>query len=199
MPFNSFGYPQVIGDLGLTLHTADLFGDVPPLPVSDEFRRRLAQDVTLAVNIATEKARSEFIIAPVLAELRRLLPRRFSLFSGVELNVDPPRGLVGVCDFLVSRSENQSFVEAPILAVAEAKNDSTRLGLGQCIAETVAARLLNERTGRPVAAVFGVSTTGTAWKFLRLTGTTVTLDEAEHLIDDPGRIMGILRHVIETG
>jgi hypothetical protein len=49
-----------------------------------------------------------------------------------------------------------------------------------------------------VAVVSGVVTTGAAWKFLRLSGTTVTLDIPEYFGAELGRIMGILAHILQT-
>ena len=53
---------------------------------------------------ASEKARSEGIIYPVLLEVRRILDRQISLFSGEDFTVDESVGLNGICDFLLSNS-----------------------------------------------------------------------------------------------
>ena len=63
--------------------------------MSDLLRQTLQENVPLALDISTEKAHSEFIIAPVLLEVRRQLDHRISLFSGVEFNVNPEQGLRG--------------------------------------------------------------------------------------------------------
>lgn len=60
----------------------------------------------------------------------------------------------------------------------------------------VAASTFNERAASPIRLVHGVVTTGDAGKFLRLEGPAVTLDLKEHDIDDLGRIVGILEHVV---
>src|SRR5207244_11277878 len=60
-----------------------------------------------ALPIYTEKARSEFIIAPVLLELRHSFGGSFGLFSGIEFNVDSARGLNGYCDFILTRLPRQ--------------------------------------------------------------------------------------------
>jgi hypothetical protein len=67
------------------------------------------------------------------------------LFSGKEFNVAPERGLNGFCDFLISLSPEQLLIKAPVIALVEAKNDNIQLGLGQCIAEMVAAQLFNQQ------------------------------------------------------
>ena len=107
MAFQQFTFPQVQHDLGLSLHDADLFAEVPPHPVREEFAAFLRDGVALAVANSTEKAKSEFIIAPVLLELRRSLPTPFFLFSGVEWTADAERGLNGYCDFILTKGESQ--------------------------------------------------------------------------------------------
>lgn len=83
----------------------------------------------------SEKARSEAIIYPVLLELRRILNRNVSLFSGEDFNVDEAVGLNGICDFLISRSASVLEIEAPVVVVVEAKKTDLKTGFGQCIAE----------------------------------------------------------------
>ena len=198
MAFRDFGFPEVQEAFGLTLMESDLFSSVPALELASAFSERMRGDVALALAINTEKARSEFIIAPLLSELRRMLGGSFGLFSGVEFDVDSSRGLNGYCDFILTRSPLQSVLTAPVVAIAEAKNDNLRTGLGQCIAEMVAAQEFNAKSGSAVAAVSGVVTTGSAWKFLRLSGTDLTLDVEEYFIAELGRIMGILAHILKA-
>ena len=87
------------------------------------------------------------------------------------------------------------MVSTPLLAVVEAKNDNLRSGLGQCIASLVAARILNERDGIN-SVLHGVVTTGTAWRFLTLHDTVVTLDTREYSLDGLDRILAILGQII---
>jgi hypothetical protein len=198
MAFGDFTFPQVQVDLGLTLGEADLFSGVPAVPPREEFASTIAEGATVALAINTEKAKSEFIIAPILLELRRQLGGAFALFSGVELNVDPSRGLNGVCDFILSGAPRQFVLSAPLVTIVEAKNDNLRSGLGQCLASMFAALLFNQKAGSPVALVHGVVTTGSAWKFLRMEGSSATLDLKEYYIDDLGKILGILEALVRS-
>lgn len=198
MAFRDFSFPEVQQDLGLQLAEADLFSGVTALELPSAFTERMRSDIALALAVNTEKARSEFIIAPVLAELRRLLGGSFGLFSGVEFDVDSSRGLNGYCDFILTRSPLQSVLTAPVVAIAEAKNDNLRTGLGQCIAAMVAAREFNAKSSATVEVVHGAVTTGSAWKFLRLLDAKVILDREEYFIAELGRIMGILAHILKT-
>jgi hypothetical protein len=198
MSFQNFSFPQVQQDLGLTVDEADLFSDVPCVQLREEFVAALTEGTNLALAVNTEKAKSEFIIAPLLLELRRSLEDRFGLFSGVELAVDPGRGLNGVCDFIITKSARQFILSAPLITIVEAKNDNLRSGLGQCIAAMYASQLFNQQSSAPVEAVFGVVTTGSAWKYLRLQQTVVTLDVKEYYIDNAGKILGILTHIVQN-
>jgi hypothetical protein len=198
MAFRDFTFPQVQHDLGLTVHDEDLFSAVPPVQVREEFAAFLRDGVALAVANSTEKAKSEFIIAPVLLEVRRSVGNRFALFSGLEWDVDAGRGLNGYCDFIITKGESQYVLGTPYLAIAEAKNDLIRTGLGQCIAAMYAAQVCNQQSGAAVPAVYGVVSTGSAWKFLRLEAGVVTLDIPEYYIDAPGKIMGILHTIVTS-
>jgi hypothetical protein len=80
---------------------------VPDHAISPLLQMLLEENVPLALAINTEKARSELIVTPILLEVWRLMRREISLFSGIEFNVAPDRGLNGVCDFILSRSPMQ--------------------------------------------------------------------------------------------
>ena len=198
MAFADFTFPQVQQTLGLAVNEADLFSPLPAVPLREDFITTLTDGAAIALAINTEKAKSEFIIAPVLLELRRLLGGAVGLFSGVALDVDPDKGLTGVCDFILTKAARQFVLSAPLVTIVEAKNDNLRNGLGQCIAEMYASALYNHQAGSAIDAVWGVVTTGSAWKFLRLEDTTVTLDLKEYYIDNLGKILGVLQHIVEN-
>jgi len=168
------------------------FATIAAVAVSDFLTGMLAENIPLAVAISTEKARSEFIIAPVLLEARRQARPQVSLFSGVEFNVDPSRGLNGVCDFLISLSPEQLTIEVPVISVVQAKNESIKGGIGQCMAEMVAVREFNKQRDRELPRVYGVVTTGSLWKFMSLEGDVVHFDPREYPITELGRVVGIL-------
>src|SRR5205085_905772 len=185
-------------DLGLTLTDADLFTPIAPLSLRADFLTQVFEGANLASAINTEKARSEFVIAPVLFELRRLHAGHLGLFSGIELDADAGRGLNGVCDFIITKSPQQHVVTTPLITIVEAKNDNPRAGLGQCIASMVAAQMLNKAAASSVVTVSGVVTTGGSWKFLRLRESEVTLDLVEYHVESLAKILGILSHIVET-
>ncbi len=196
MAFRDFVFPQVQEQLGLRVVDAELFAATPPAPVRADFAEFVRDGTALASAISTEKAKSEFIIAPVLLELRRSVEPKFTLFSGVEWDVDRERGLNGFCDFILGKGPSQHILQGPFDAIVAAKNDLIRTGLGQCIAAMVAAGISNDRAGISPGAIHGAVSTGVTWKFLRLRGDILTLDVPEYTIGNLPQIMGILREIV---
>jgi hypothetical protein len=153
----------------------------------------------LATMINTEKARSELIIAPVLAEFRLKSENRVSLFSGIEFNVDPNEGLNERCDFILSKSEEQLVLNAPVVMIVEAKNDNIMYGIPQCLAGMIGAMQFNRLKQNEIETVYGIVTTGSLWKFLKLQSDNVAyIDLSEYHIQNLDKIIGILDEMISA-
>ncbi|MCC5611270.1 hypothetical protein LC612_32110 [Nostoc sp. CHAB 5834] len=199
MSYREFSLRKVKQDFNLTLVEGGRF--LPPIepilpsPLLAEF---LAESIQLAIAMGSEKARSELIISPILFEVRKILNRKISFFSGEEFNVEPEVGLVGFCDFLISLSPEQLFIEAPAVVIVEAKKENLKGGLGQCIAEMIAAQRFNAKYEKPLATIYGSVTSGNLWTFLKLEDSTVTIDLTEYLISPVEQILGILVWMIRS-
>jgi hypothetical protein len=89
-------------------------------------------------------------------------------------------------------SPEQLTIEAPVLAIVEVKKEDTLAGIGQCLAEMVAARVFNKQCQYHVPTIYGVVTTGSTWRFLRLAESTAYLDVTEYHIKEVERIVGII-------
>jgi transketolase C-terminal domain/subunit len=87
---------------------------------------------------------------------------------------------------------------APIITIVEAKNEYIMGGLGQCIAEMVAAAMFNKQEGAELPVIYGVVTTGNIWKFLSLENNTVHVDFNEYHISQIEKIVSILISMIES-
>ncbi len=177
--------------------SGSLFQNVDQAKASEQLVSILSENVSLALNINTEKARSEMIIAPVLIEVRKRLERKISLFSGLEFNVDEKLGLTGYCDFILSKSPDQVFIEFPVVCVVEAKNENIKSGYAQCMAEMIAAHKYNEKNSY-VGLILGVVTTGSNWKFLKLEQDIIYIDYEEYLISQIDKILGIFVSVLNS-
>lgn len=193
MAYDAFNLARVRADLGVTVQTGvDLFGHIPPVALNPDVATMIQRFHGLAVTINTEKARSEMLISPLLAEVWRIGNGRVALFSGVAFDADPAAELNGVCDFILGHPPQLDFVTHPVMMITEAKNESIMGGLGQCAAAMVGAQRFNRAERPAVEAVYGCVTNGEGWKFLRLTGTLLEIDIAEYLIGEPERILGVI-------
>ena len=199
MAYSDFTVQLVKETFGVSFEEGgDYFANVHPVPVSDLLRQELKENTALALAISSEKARSELIIMPVLMEVRRQKERQISLFSGVEFSVDPARGLKGNCDFLLSLSKEQLAIESPVIAIAEAKREDFTVGFGQCAAEMIAAQIFNQQKNVTAEMIYGVVTTGNLWRFLRLAGNQIWIDEAEYHIANVEKIVGIILSMLRA-
>jgi hypothetical protein len=184
---------QAVSTLELTVEDiSHLFSHIAPIEASQRLKETLDETLDLAASISTEKARSELIITPILLELRRRFNNKIGYFSGNTFNVDESKRLTGACDFHLSASKNQSLVTAPVLTLVKAKDNDIRIGLGQCVAQMVAAQIFNARNGLEKPVVYGAVSTGTNWKFIMLENHIVKIDLTEYFITQLDQILGIL-------
>ena len=105
MSYSEFTLSQLESEFNLILQQrVELFKSIESVNPSALLKEILAENIPLALEIDTEKARSELIISPIIVELRKYFNRQISLFSGTEFNVDKSKGLTGRYDFLISYS-----------------------------------------------------------------------------------------------
>lgn len=202
MAYSDFTLQSTRDRFGIRLEEREsLFPEAPSCLVSDFLRLALHRGMSLAFGNSSEKARSEGMVVPVLLELKAQMEDQINVFSGVQFCVDSGAGLDGFCDYLVSASTERYFVDAPVLAVVEAKREDLVVGLGQTLATMVAVERFNHDRGMASPqSVHGAVTSGTNWKFLRLRNGVCAIDPNEYLIQDPGRILGVLRAMLhDTG
>jgi hypothetical protein len=195
MAYTDFTLELAETRFGLVTQPGTLFGGLSPLPVPDWLRDLLARGMQVAA-LVSEKARSEFLVVPILLTTHEMAPGRLTIYSGQRLDVDAAQGLVGECDFILALTPPVPRLRSPLVTILEAKKADIEAGLGQCVAQMVGARLFNERSGEPSGPIFGCVTTGEAWQFLRLEAATVTLDQPRYFIDNVGGILAVLRAIL---
>ncbi|MEG4202403.1 hypothetical protein QUA20_00485 [Microcoleus sp. Pol7_A1] len=172
---------------------------ITPIAPSATLTDFLANSLPVAVATGSEKARSEMIITPVLLEVRKILQQNISLFSGEDFTVDYETGLNGICDYLISRSPEMLEIEAPAVAVVEAKKADLKTGIGQCVAEMVAMQKFNEAKGKPISVIYGSVSNGTQWRFLKLEEKIVSIDLNDYALPPVDEILGMLVWMVRDG
>jgi hypothetical protein len=149
--------------------------------------------------LATEKAKSEYIVAPVLTEFRRNNPNKISSFSGFEFNVDKTQGLNGFCDFIISAQAQKYTIDAPIIFLVEAKNGEIENGFAQCGAEMYAAQIFNQQEGIQKKAIYGCVTNAFSWAFLKLENKNLYIDPnyVPLTFTEPHRVLAVLQWILD--
>ena len=199
MAYSDFSLAKVSKTFELKISDqVNMFSAISELESSSFLAETLLDSVPLAISSNTEKARSEMIIAPILIELRKQLNSEISFFSGIDFTVDVEKGLNGSCDFMISRSPELLVLTAPVMIIVEAKKENINGGLGQCVAEMLAARIFNEREGNQIATIYGCVTSGTNWRFLKLKEEVIEIDLNEYYLRDVNKILGILASAIRN-
>jgi hypothetical protein len=194
MAYTDFSLDRLRKTFGLTLAQTTLLGRPTPVPISPWLQETLDRGMPLA--LVSEKARSEFIIVPILLTSRELSQNRVAIYSGQRLDVDATSGLTGECDFILTATAPLPVMQAPIICIVEAKKNDIESGLGQCAAQMLGAQRLNQQEGTGIETVYGCVTTGEAWQFLRLNQTTLELDTERYYINEVETILAVLQAII---
>lgn len=193
MAYANFTLNRVTQTFGLIVdQETRLFANVEPVTPSANLREWLDEFSVMALGTGSEQARSIFLIGPILAEVRRRAGVPMTIWASATFDIEPATGLTGVCDFLVTRAIDYYTIRAPIAAVAEAKKEDMIGGIGQCAAEMVAVQKYNEQEGSTLPAVYGATTSGNTWRFLRLAGNRLWVDRDEYYLTGVDRILGVL-------
>jgi len=150
------------------------------------------------LGFGSEKSRSERLVTPILLELGYLHKHQFSIHSGMNLDIDESLGLKGECDFIFSFSRVQDFVTAPIFCITEAKKQDLEQGIIQCSAQLIGAKKFNEMENNSIQVLYGASTTGIEWRFLKYENNEIIIDENRYLITNLEKLLGVFESVIES-
>ncbi|MEM8641884.1 MAG: hypothetical protein AAGG51_24170 [Cyanobacteria bacterium P01_G01_bin.54] len=200
MPYSRFTLSQVVEEFDLEIQEGDRFlPEIAAVEPTDLLKATLKETLPWAIAVGSEKARSEGLILPVLLEVKRQLQGQISVFSGEEFNIAPERNLTGYVDFLVSRSPEQLFIKVPAVVLVEAKKEDLKPALGQCLAEMVAAQQFNQQKQQPIDHIYGVVTSGTVWRLLRLTHQVATIDLMDYPLPPVEPILGALIWMVQHG
>ena len=169
---------------------------LPEFSVSDLLLETLADNQFEP--LASEKAKSEFIINPILRELHKQNKNKFTCFSGYEFSVDKHLALNGFCDFILSAVPNSLIIKVPVFFLVEAKKEGIDEGLGQCGAEMIAAQLFNKKHENPQKVIYGCVSNGFLWAFLKLENNNLLIDP--HYIPltftQPHQVLSVLQWIV---
>jgi hypothetical protein len=193
MTYSDFNLDTAKKSFNFKIVCLSLFDKLETLAITPWLKEAIEKGLQCA--LISEKARSELLVVPILLTSRELTHYAFSIYSGQRLDVEPEKGLMGECDFILAKAPALPVIQAPIAMLVEAKKNDIEGGLGQCAAQMVGARLFNEREGSDIRAIYGCVTTGEAWQFLKLSDNTLVIDSRRYYIDRIENILGALQAI----
>ncbi len=145
--------------------------------------------------LTNEKVKSERIVSPILVEIANVYKDKITLFSGEDLEVNSKDDLSGECDFFFTLIPRSPYLESPIISLAEAKNDDMDYGIAQCAAQLYGVKLYNETEGKNIPILYGCTTDGVEWRFMRFENNIFYVDNKVYT--DLKEIIGVWHHIID--
>ena len=197
MAYANFTKDELKKKFGVKIKDSNLFTNtqikmLQPSSWLEETLKRLQN-----IGFSTEKERSERLVTPVLAELHGINDASFKIYSGQIMNADDKAGLNGECDFLLAYGDVADFLETPIFTIAEAKKNDMDLGIIQCSAQLIGAKIFNEKEDYDSPLLFGCSTTGIDWRFIRYENNILLWDKTIYSLRNLPELLGVLQYVID--
>jgi hypothetical protein len=165
-------------------------------PVKASFWLKKALENAEIMPLTNEKSKSERLISPILMEVAINFRADITLYSGEDLYIDEKRDLSGACDFFLAKHPRKEVMQAPIITLAEAKDEDMDYGRGQCLAQMYAAQIFNEQKGKPQPFIYGCAVTGGEWKFMKLSGKQLFVDSKTYYLTGLSQILGIFHQII---
>lgn len=165
-------------------------------PVEPSERLRIELEESTEMPIKSEKARSEWIVVPILKELRRRNSNFFTIYSGDTLVGDKLAGLQGECDFILAKDTKSYEISIPIFQIVEAKRNDLDEGIKQCSAQLVGAKKYNERKGIITEKLYGCTTTGDVWQFIEYSDK-LYIDDKKYYLSEINSLLGVFQSVVD--
>ena len=196
MAFSDFkAIPDVQEQFRITYVADNFFGTEEPLHPSDQFLSELEFNMKYIDVYASEAARCENVIYPILREVYKRYADAYALWVKKPLTYDET--LSGTPDYFIStRSELGILtVGTPLIMLVEAKKNDFEQGWGQCLAELVAAQKINDA---PDVPVYGIVSDGERWQFGKLVDDGFTQNRTTFSIDNLPALFGAINAVFKA-
>ena len=195
MSYSNFSLREVKSKFGLLEERKTLFQHVIGQKPSYWLKQTLKFNEDAA--LISEKERSELLVSPILTELRQRNNKVFSVYSGANLDADSEQGLNGECDFILTKDINTFDLNYPIIQVVEAKKNDMDIGIPQCAAQMLGAKIFNEKKGTPLPKIYGCVTTGNDWIFMLLENDIIIVDNRIYYLTEIELILGAFQTIID--
>jgi hypothetical protein len=199
MAYSSFTkLKKVVNLFSIKVESENLFENeaIKPIPPSEWLKETIEKGMLMGYE--SEKERSERLVSPILAELLFLNERQITIYSGHDLDVDKSIGLNGETDYLFTLGKKPiSLIAAPLFSVVEAKRQDMEHGMAQCTAQMIGVIRYNEMDKIILPHIYGATTDGDKWQFLRLKDNTLRIHERIFYLSDLPNLLGMFQLLIQ--
>ena len=196
MAFSDFKtISEVLEEFRIVFAENDFFHVEKPLNPSEQFLQDFEFCRQHIDVFASEAARCETIIFPILKEIYKRYADTYALWIQKPIAYD--QLLSGTPDYLIAtKSElGRPVVGTPLILLVEAKKNDFEQGWAQCLAELVAAQKINDAPDFPV---YGIVSDGIQWQFGHLTGDVFTQNRTNFSVDDLPVLFGAVDSVFKA-
>ena len=196
MAFSDFkAIPDVQEKFRITYVADNFLGTEEILNPSDQFLSELAFSMKYIDVYASEGARCENVIYPILREVYKGYANGYALWVKKSLTYD--QTLSGTPDYFISTRSDLGLltIGTPLIILVEAKKNDFEEGWGQCLAELVAAQKINDD---PDVPVYGIVSDGERWQFGKLIGDDFTQNRTSFSIDNLPVLFGAINAVFKA-
>ena len=195
MAYRDFKRDDLKQKFGLQEIGTDIF-DVTKIKLVQP-SEKLKMDIADAqlINLSTEKAISERLVSPILAEIRRN-NKDFQIFSGEIITGDKKLGLNGEIDFIFAKTPITTKPDTPIFCVTESKIGRVIEAFPQATSQMLGVRLFNKNRNSDIEIIHSIVTDGTTWRIMKLEGNTVFVDQTNFSTQNLPVLLGVLQEVV---
>ena len=196
MAFSDFKtIPDVQKKFGIRHIETDFINIEEAVSPSEQFLQELEFSRQYIPIFASEGARCEAVIYPVLREVYKAYAASYALWIKEPLAYDET--LSGTPDYFVStRSElGRLIIGTPLIILVEAKKNDFEQGWGQCLAELVAAQKINANAD---VSVHGIVSDGRSWEFGHLIGDAFIQNRTSFSVEDMPSLFGAIDAVFKA-
>ena len=195
MAYKNFTLSELKHTFHIKEQTECLFHHITPLEETSWLKETLKR--TALIPLKSEKSRSELVVMPILLELKARNNDFFMIYSGDTLIADKPKGLIGECDFILTKNVNSYSISTPIISIVEAKKNDIEHGIDQCAAQMIGAKMVNEKEHNAIDIIYGCVTTADDWQFLKLEKDVLFIDNKKYYFENLTLILGIFQNIID--
>ncbi|WP_445638366.1 Restriction endonuclease, type I, EcoRI, R subunit/Type III [Nostoc sp. DSM 114161] len=194
MAFSSYKTISEVLKKFLITYTESNFIKEAEFRIPDYFREDLEIVMSEGVVDNSEFAICENLIYPVLKEVWKKYSSKFTLWSHHSLNYD--EHLSGFPEYILAQRSPLGKVvfDKPYLILVEAKQDNFEAGWAQCLAEMIAAQILNDEL---TITIFGIVSNGDRWQFAKLNAQVFTRNITFYSIQELDKLFGAVNYLFQ--